>query len=308
MVAQADSKDQVVFIVNPVAGVHSRETFKEVVSNNFEKDEYRIFFTEYPGHANEIAAKKISEGYTHIVAVGGDGTINEVASAAVNTGCHLGIIPQGSGNGLARELQIPLNIKEALSVIKMHRIRTIDAGIANGRYFFCTCGTGFDASVGKEFARDSRRGMLSYVRATIHKYVKYSPKTYSLKIQKRKIVLDAFLITFANSGQYGNNAYIAPNAKIDDGALDLCILRPFPKTKTIMIGMRLFFKNIDQSPYLETMRVKKATLKRKGKKKITLHIDGEPHTFREKLRITVMPSALKVMVPARPRKRIDLSF
>jgi diacylglycerol kinase (ATP) len=248
---------------------------------------------------SRLRLKKIKEGYTHIVAVGGDGTVNEVASAAAKTGCLVGIIPQGSGNGLARELKIPVNLKEALSVIKMHKIRTIDAGMVNGRYFFCTCGTGFDASVGKEFARDSRRGMLSYVRATIHKYIKYSPKTYNLKINKRKIELDAFLVTFANSGQYGNNAYIAPKAKIDDGALDLCILRPFPKANTILIGLRLFFKNIDQSPYLEIMHIKKATLKRKGKKKITLHIDGEPHAFKDKLKVEVVPGALKVMVPAR---------
>lgn len=306
MKAYDEFQNRMIFIVNPVAGVNSKESFIEVVEHVFSNEEFRIYFTEYPGHAYEIAARKIGEGYTHIVAVGGDGTVNEVASAAVNTGVHVGIVPQGSGNGLARELRIPLNVKEALSVIKMHKIKTIDAGIVNGRYFFCTCGTGFDASVGKEFARDSRRGMLSYVRATIHKYVNYSPKTYILRVNKRKIVLDAFLITFANSGQYGNNAYIAPKAKIDDGSLDLCILRPFPKSETILLGMRLFFKQIDQSPYLEIMKVKKATLKRKGKKKVTLHIDGEPHTFKEKLKVRVAPAALKVMVPVRIRKGIEI--
>lgn len=301
-----ESENRIIFIVNPASGINSNESFIETLQQVFGNEEFRIYFTEYPGHANEIAARKIGEGYTHIVAVGGDGTVNEVASAAVNTSTHFGIVPRGSGNGLARELQIPLNTKEALSVIKMHKIKTIDAGLVNGRYFFCTCGTGFDASVGKEFARDSRRGMLSYVRATIHKYVNYSPKTYILKVNKKKIVLNAFLITFANSGQYGNNAYIAPKAKIDDGALDLCILRPFPKSETITLGLKLFFKQIDQSPFLEVMKIKKATLKRKGKKKITLHIDGEPNTFREKLNVEVVPSALKVMVPVRKRKIIEI--
>ena len=150
------------------------------------------------------------------------------------------------------------------------------------------------------------RGMLSYVRATIHQYITYSPKSYILKVEDKKIRLKAFLVTFANSGQYGNNAYIAPNAIIDDGLLDLCILRPFPKTSTLELGLRLFFKNIDQSPYLEVMRIKKATLKRKGKQKITLHLDGEPVTLKRKLKVKVIPNALHVMVPATTSRRKQL--
>ena len=154
----------------------------------------------------------------------------------------------------------------------------------------------------RNFRSDSRRGMLSYVRATIHQYINYSPKSYILKTSHKKIRLKAFLVTFANSGQYGNNAYIAPNAVIDDGMLDLCILRPFPRTSTISIGLRLFFKNIDQSPYLEVMRIKKASLKRKGRKKITIHLDGEPMTLSGKLKIKVIEHALEVMVPRYKKK------
>jgi len=228
-----------------------------------------------------------------------------VASALVNTQGRLGIIPAGSGNGLARHLGIPLQVPEALAMIQKHKDQIIDAGKVNGKYFFCTCGTGFDASVGKKFSRDSRRGMLSYVRATIHQYINYSPKTYILKTNHKKIKLKAFLVTFANAGQYGNNAYIAPNAVINDGMLDLCILRPFPRTSTITMGLRLFFKNIDQSPYLEVMRVKKASLKRKGHSKITIHLDGEPMTLRGPLKVRVVPEALHVMVPAaKTRRRI----
>ncbi len=244
-----------------------------------------------------IATEKVNEGIRTIIAVGGDGTVNEVASALVNTNCRLGIIPAGSGNGLARHLGIPLQVPEALQLIMKHRVQKIDAGSVNGKYFFCTCGTGFDASVGKKFSQDSRRGMLSYVRATIHQYINYSPKSYILKTSHKKVRLKAFLVTFANSGQYGNNAYIAPNAVIDDGMLDLCILRPFPRTSTISIGLRLFFKNIDQSPYLEVMRIKKASLKRKGRKKITIHLDGEPMTLSGKLKVKVIEHALEVIVP-----------
>ena len=304
MVIDTKEGKPVVFIINPVAGMHSKESIIKAIQRCFSKGEYKIFITERCGHAYEIAREKISVECDSIVAVGGDGTVNEVASALAGTACKLGIIPAGSGNGLARHLGIPLHMSDALAVIKNHKTQRIDAGMVNGRYFFCTCGTGFDASVGKFFAKDSHhRGMISYLRATIHQYIKYAPKSYTLKISKKKIKLEAFMVTFANSGQFGNNAYIAPNALIDDGMLDLCVLRPFPRSSTITLGLRLFFKNIDQSPYLEVMRIKKASLKRKGKKKLTLHIDGEPLTFRKKLKVSVVPKAVKVMVPVAGRKK-----
>jgi diacylglycerol kinase (ATP) len=288
----------VIFIVNPIAGTRQKDYILENIQHHLPKElSTEIIFTEYQGHAFEIATEKVRQGITTIVAVGGDGTVNEVASALVKTHCRLGIIPAGSGNGLARHLGIPLQVPEALQLIMNHRVQKIDAGKVNGKFFFCTCGTGFDASVGKKFSRDSRRGMLSYVRATIHQYINYSPKSYTLTTSHKKVKLKAFLVTFANSGQYGNNAYIAPNAVIDDGMLDLCILRPFPRASTISLGLRLFFKNIDQSPYLEVMRVKKATLKRKGHKKITIHLDGEPMTLSGKLKIKVVEHGLQVMVP-----------
>lgn len=296
-------KSKVVFIINPIAGIRQKEYIRQSIGQRFPVDAAEVVYTTYPGHAFEIATDKIAQGCKAIVAVGGDGTVNEVASALVNTDCALGIIPAGSGNGLARHLRIPVQVPDALAVIENHRIQEIDAGKVNGRYFFCTCGTGFDASVGKKFASDSRRGMLSYVRAIIHQYITYSPKAYILKTSNTRIRLKAFLVTFANSGQYGNNAYIAPNAVIDDGMLDLCILSPFPKTSTITLGLRLFFKNIDQSPYLEVMRIKKASLRRKGRKKIQIHLDGEPVTMRGKLKIRVVPSAIRVMVPIRRHRR-----
>jgi diacylglycerol kinase (ATP) len=301
--------EKIVFIINPIAGTRQKHMIHDAILQAFPDDGHEVHYTEYCGHAFEIASKKVDEGYVSIVAVGGDGTVNEVASALVNTHCKLGIIPAGSGNGLARHLRIPVHFAESLKIIRNHKIQTIDVGKVNSRYFFCTCGTGFDASVGKKFADDSRRGMLSYVRATIHQYINYSPKSYILKTENKKVKLKAFLVTFANSGQYGNNAYIAPNAIIDDGLLDLCILRPFPKASTLELGLRLFFKNIDQSPYLEVMRIKKATLKRKGKHKITLHLDGEAINLKRKLKIKVIPAALNVMIPAViPPKKRPLQF
>ncbi len=297
---------KIIFIINPIAGTKSKQVILDFLGEKFPEESYEVVFTEYKGHAHEIAKQKVAVGYDNLVAVGGDGTVNEVASALVNTPCKLGIIPFGSGNGLARHLHIPVQLSLAVEVIKKHKIQIIDAGKVNGRYFFCTCGTGFDARVGKKFAGEGKRGMRNYVRTTIHQYISYSPKTYVLKTENKKVRLDAFLITFANSGQYGNNAYISPKAIINDGLLDLCILRPFPKTSTLEIGLRLFFKNIDQSPYLEVLRIKKASLKRKGKSRITIHLDGEPLKTKAKLKVKVIPDALQVMVPLTKKRESAL--
>jgi YegS/Rv2252/BmrU family lipid kinase len=299
-------KNKIIFIINPIAGTKQKQIVHDAIIKYFTEDEFEVHYTAYRGHAYVLATEKVAAGYTKIVAVGGDGTVNEVASALVRTPCQLGIIPAGSGNGLARHMGIPVPFSESLKVIRNHEVKKIDVGVANGRFFFCTCGTGFDASVGKKFAHESKRGMLSYVRATIHQYINYSPKSYILKTENKKIKLKAFLVTFANSGQYGNNAYIAPNALIDDGLLDLCVLRPFPKSSTLELGLRLFFKNIDQSPYLEVLRVSSATLKRKNKQKITLHLDGEPVTLKRKLKVKVLPEALQVMVPPIPKKKTGI--
>lgn len=287
----------VVFIINPVAGTRAKDVLQKAIEKTFLSETYEVIYTQYCGHGHEIARDKVKEGIENIVAVGGDGTVNEVASALVGSSCRLGIIPAGSGNGLARHLHIPFQLSAALDVIRNQKIRSIDAGQVNGRYFFCTCGTGFDALVGKKFARYGKRGMLNYIKATINQFIDYSPKSYLLKTGGKKTHLDAFMVTFANSGQFGNNAYIAPHAVIDDGLLDLCILRPFPKTSTLELGLRLFFKNIDQSPYLEVLQVKKASLRRKGKRKITIHIDGEPLVLRQKLKIKAVPGAIQVIVP-----------
>jgi len=292
-----------VFIINPIAGTRAKNVFQEAIEKRFLSETCEVVYTQYSGHAREIAREKVKEGVENIVAVGGDGTVNEVASALVNSSCRLGIIPAGSGNGLARHLHIPFHLTAALDVIRNQKIRSIDAGQVNGRYFFCTCGTGFDALVGKKFARYGKRGMLNYIKATINQFIDYSPKSYLLKTGGKKTRLDAFMVTFANSGQFGNNAYIAPHAVIDDGLLDLCILRPFPKTSTLELGLRLFFKNIDQSPYLEVLQIKKASLKRRGKRKITIHIDGEPLTLKQKLKIKAVPGAIQVIVSEKNKQK-----
>lgn len=290
-------KEKIVFIINPVSGTGRNKQIDNTIIELIDKERFDVIIkkTEYKGHAKEIARNLSKDGIKKIVAVGGDGTVNEIASALIFTKTALGIIPSGSGNGLALYLGIPLSTSGAIEVINNHKVKKIDAGRMNKKYFFCTCGTGFDARVGKMFGLGKRRGFLSYVRTAIHEFFNYRPKVYTLKIDGKKYKERAFLITLANAGQYGNNAYISPGASIDDGLLDICIMRPFPKYKALSMGFRLFNRTIDQSQFVEVVKGKKITIKRK--KKIPLHIDGEPIKPKNKVKIEILPKALKVIIP-----------
>ncbi len=290
-------KEQIIFIINPSAGRQRRnKNLEEVILSEVDPKKWspEIIFTEYPGHAREIVSAGKENGVKYAVAVGGDGTVNEVASACLKNNIKLGIIPCGSGNGLARELKIPLNSREAVRCINKGQSRVIDAGSINGAHFFCTCGTGFDALIGHKFAKQKKRGFSTYVKTAIKEFFGYSPKKYTVKIEGDKIKRHAFLITAANAGQYGNNAYIAPGAEIDDGLLDICLLEPFPWHKAVSLGARLFTSTIDKSRYLEIIRSKKVVLTQK--KKFKFHIDGDPYKFKGPVKIEIVPAALNVIV------------
>jgi diacylglycerol kinase family enzyme len=196
-------------------------------------------------------------------------------------------------------------VKEAIEVIQNNYIRTIDAGKLNDQFFFCTCGIGFDAQVGHDFARGHKRGLPGYVRSALKQFIRYRPKKYRLKIDGQKQIVRAFLITIANAGQYGSNFYISPGAKIDDGLLDICIVKPFPKAAILQLGIKFLGKRIDQSSYLEVIRGKKISL-RGRKKKQYIHYDGEPTVVSGKIKIQVLPSALKAVVPESVKPRLQI--
>lgn len=290
-------KEKLVFIVNPISGKAKKQKKlikaleKYLDKNSFD---YRIVYTRYRKHASKITKDYLQKNYKYFIAVGGDGTVHEVASELVNTEGILGIIPAGSGNGLARHLSIPSKLKESIEIINKRKITKIDVGKINEEYFFCTCGTGFDAEVGKLFDKLSGRGFRSYVKAVIKKFFSYKPKKYKIKVDGNKIKEKAFLITLANASQYGNNAYIAPEAKIDDGYLDVCILKPFPKINSIGIGVRLFSKSIHNSDFVKTIKAKSITIKRN--KKGYVHIDGEPVKMKKKLKIEILEKSLYVII------------
>jgi YegS/Rv2252/BmrU family lipid kinase len=286
---------KIAFIINPISGTKKKTDIPLYIHEKLDgKFEIDIRFTERKGHAFEMAQQMASEGYDIIVAVGGDGTVNEIASALVHTNTALGIIPCGSGNGLARHLQIPLDCKEAIELFHHYKIVDIDYGTANDIKFFCTCGVGFDAHIGYVFSQNKKRGFWTYLKSVVGEFVSYKPKKYKFKTRQVEFKKKAFLVTFANASQYGNDAFIAPHADIQDGLIDVCILEPFPAFQAVDIGYKLMSKKLDRCRYVQILKTDKVKIKRK--KKDVFHYDGEPCVMKKKIKIESHPRGLKVAV------------
>ena len=289
-------REKILFVINPVSGNKSKDYIPNLIKQKFNVNEYdvKIITTRFAGEATQIVKQYVNKGYKKVVAIGGDGTVNEVASAIVETDAILGIVPLGSGNGLARHIKIPLKPQKALDLIKKGNHIKIDYGKINDRKFFCTTGVGFDAHIGHVFSKLEGRGFSNYIKATVSEFRRYQPKRYEISMNGTTIMRDAFLITFANASQYGNNAHIAPKADIQDGKLEIVIMRSFPLITAPGIGARLFLKNIDKSVYLETYQCKSIIVKRKAPG--VIHYDGEPEEMDEVLNIKVIHDGLNVFV------------
>ena len=288
-------KKEIVFIVNPISGTHSKDEVPLLIEENLEKDrfDYQICFTEYAGHAAEIA-KACAERQTDIVvAVGGDGTVNEVARSLTHSFTALGIIPCGSGNGLARHLCIPLDTKKAIQIINACKIETFDYGMINELPFFCTCGMGFDAFISLKFAEAGKRGPITYVENVLKEGLKYKPETYEVSDDTGKKRYKAFLIACANASQYGNNAYIAPGATMKDGEMDVIIMEPFDALEAPQIAADLFMKTITNNSKIKTFRTKSLQIKRKGPGAI--HYDGDPIMTGEEIEVHIEHEGIRIL-------------
>ncbi|WP_300699309.1 diacylglycerol kinase family protein [uncultured Bacteroides sp.] len=290
-------KKKISFIVNPKSGTQSKEHILHLLDEKLDRTKFlsEIVYTEYAGHAIEIAAQKAKENEFAVVAIGGDGTINEIARSLVHTKTALGIIPCGSGNGLARHLQIPMDSKRAIEIINGGVLDVIDYGKINDVPFFCTCGVGFDAFVSLKFAKAGRRGPLTYLEKTLLESLKYQPETYELETEDGTLKYKAFLIACGNASQYGNNAYIAPQATLTDGLLDVTILEPFTVLDVPSLSFQLFNKTIDQNSRIKTFRCRKLRIHRT--KPGVVHFDGDPMMMGEDIEVKVFKEELQVIVP-----------
>jgi YegS/Rv2252/BmrU family lipid kinase len=285
-------------IINPISGTVSKRNILGLVKKMFHSElfEATILKTEYAGHATELTQQALADGFDYIIAAGGDGTVNEVARTMVHSNSALGIIPLGSGNGLARDLGISMDTKKAIETIIAGNIITIDYCKANEHVFFCTCGVGFDALVCERFSGEKRRGPISYMKSAITEYIKFRTDTYKITLDDELVINEkAFLITCANASQYGNNAYIAPNASIQDGKMDLVVLTPIHPIAVAPTLIQLFTRQIENNHRIAHYRAEKVQIKRSTPG--PMHIDGEPIHAGKEIRIETMPSGLHVIVP-----------
>lgn len=297
-----DPKKRIIFVVNPISGTHGKEFILKLIERELDtsKYEYSIRKTEYAGHASEIAAQAAAEGIDIVVAIGGDGTINEIGRALIHTNTAMGIIPCGSGNGLARHLHIPMDPKGAINVLNGGRIKLIDYGIIDQHPFFCTCGVGFDAFVSLKFADSGKRGLLTYLENTLHESLTYQPETYEIENSTGTVRYKAFLIACANASQYGNNAYIAPQASLTDGMMDITILEPFTVLDVPSLSIQLFTKTLDQNSRIKTMKDKSIIIHRE--KEGVFHFDGDPMMGGKDLKVEIIHQGLQVVAPIRPKQ------
>lgn len=289
-------KKKAVFVINLNSGTSSKAAIPGLIENTIDKEkfDYEIVVTQYAGHASEIASRAKDEGKDIVVAVGGDGTVNEVARAIVHSGTALGIIPCGSGNGLARHLLLPMNVKKAIEVLNECEIRALDYGIINGYPFFCTCGMGFDAFVSQKFAEAGKRGPITYVENVLREGLKYQPETYILQDENGTIKYKAFLISCANASQYGNNAYIAPQASMSDGLMDVIIMEPFDVFEAPQISIDMFNKTLDKSSKIKTFKCRKLHIHRS--KPGAIHYDGDPAMAGEDIDVELVPNGINIVV------------
>lgn len=283
----------ILFIINPISGTVKKSGVEHLINKNLDlsKYNYSIKHTQYPHHATEIA-KQEANNYQLIVAVGGDGTVHEVGIGLINTNTTLGIIPMGSGNGLARHLKIPMSTKNAILLLNNFKSKPIDTVKINDTHFLGAGGIGFDAHISYLFAKATKRGFITYLKISIKEFFNYKEQDYQLIIDGKTFRRKAFLITFANSNQYGNNAFIAPQSIINDGWISIIILKKFSLLHAIPLAYKLFTKRINSSSFVEEFKINKIQIKSPHQE---IHLDGEPLLMENILNIEVLPLSLKVI-------------
>ena len=293
----------IAFIINPISGNKDTQNAKrklpKLIMQTLDQSQWlpNISFTEYPGHATEMAYQFARMGFDAVVAVGGDGTINEIARGLRDSQTALGIIPMGSGNGFARHLNIPMRPNKAIEMINHSEPISVDYGLANGNLFVSTCGTGFDAVIADHFAGSNKRGFATYFQNVLKDIFSYTPQTYHLVGDGLDVTHKAFLITFANANQWGYEALIAPKASVQDGLMDIMLMSSHAILGSASLALRLFAGSIDDSHFMNTLRAREITLERE--ENAPFHLDGDPIEMEKDIHIRIVPDGLRVLVEKR---------
>ena len=291
-------KKKIIFIVNPISGHHNKNNFPNLVENHIDRNkyDYKIVFTEYANHAGELTMKAIEDGYDFIAAVGGDGTINEVAKCLIGKPQTLIIVPYGSGNGLARHLELPFKVEKLVTeVINKGSVVKIDTATINGVPFVSIAGVGFDALIADYFAKDENRGFMTYAKLITGEYPNFRPKEYTLILDdKETIECKPFFVTFANSSQFGYNAEISPKASVQDGLIDVCIFKKPNILEVPIVATYFLAKQIDKSNFIDIYKAKKIQLIRK--KDEVVNVDGEPVQMDKDIIVEINPLSLNILL------------
>ena len=292
-------KEKILFIVNPISGHHDKSKFPSIVDALIDKDkfEYTIKLTERGGHAAELTKQAIEDQYDIIVAVGGDGTINEVATNMIGASQTFAIVPYGSGNGLARHLHLPLKPKKIITEVINKGVKAkIDTATMNGVPYISIAGVGFDAIIADFFAKDPNRGFKTYVKLVTEKYFKFKPEKYHLTLDdKEEIDCEPLFISFANSNQFGFNAAVSPHALLNDGLLDICIFKKPSFIQVPWVAERLLTQKIDHTHFVDIHKASKIKVIRE--KEDIANIDGEAVMMEKDITVEILPLSLNILLP-----------
>ena len=297
-------KTRLLFIANPISGTHDKQPIIDSLPQFLPEERFtwEVKWTDHRGHAAELASQASQQGVDVCVAIGGDGTVNEVARSLCHSHAALAIIPMGSGNGLARHIQIPMDPDGALHVLSQCQIKALDYGTINDIPFFCTCGVGFDAFISEKFAGRGKRGLMTYIENTLKGGLTYQPDTYELEIDGQTEHHKAFLIACGNASQYGNNFYITPQASMSDGLLDVTIMEPFNVLEAPQIVMQMLNKTLDTNPRIRTFRCQSLKIHRPTPG--VIHYDGEPAEAGTDITVQLVPKGLRVVVNGEANRNV----
>lgn len=289
-------RQKILFIVNPFSGVSNKDNFTSQLEQYLDKNRFesKVIFSEYPMHANEIA-KTEQNKHDIIIAVGGDGTINEVASAMLYTETKFGIIPMGSGNGLAMHLEIKRTISDSCKIINALKTKRIDACVVNGLPFFNVSGIGFDAYVAHKTKFNESRGILPYIMESLKNSIDFKPFDVRLEFESNVIDTKTINIIVANGSMYGYNFSISPDSNLSDGLFEIIVVKDTSLLNYFTHSYRLINKTIDQSPFIDTYKAKSLEIQLNNKN--YLHIDGEAHDISDTVRYELAEKAIELIIP-----------
>lgn len=257
--------------------------------------ECRIEFTQSRGHATELAQWAVEQKMDFAFAVGGDGTVNEVAQGLVGSNVVMGILPKGSGNGLARHLQLPMAFKKSLDIISHHGQEMIDTMLINGKLSVNVSGIGFDGHVAGMFANKVKRGLVGYTKLVLNEFRKFKSFEANVTMNEKTFQTRSFIIAIANSSQFGNNAKVAPQASVCDQLIDVSFIQKIPVTQAAGFASKMFTGKLDRSRYVDIYRSQKLTIHLN--EPIAFHIDGEALGAADTFEAMIKPASLKVLIP-----------